>query len=463
MKISGREKNLLILLLLAIGMYLFYTFVYVPQGEKLETLKQEEQAKNAQYAQMQALVNSEGNVDLEIETLKGQLLPVARTYFGDIDQEETIVLIDDFARNADLDITGIVFTEPVKTTLAELKASQMSEEELAAQSAPAPEPAEGTPEVSTEGQEVAAVEVDNFTTRPVEVEFEGNYKKLMDYLVEVGSYYKGISSYSIQLKTDENKALTGTIFMNFYCINKVDKYISPDPSVLEYNFIPRSSKDNPFETYSWSNTIISIPNSFTSPFSQQGIMSPSELGMYSLPGESKEDYINMEKTIELGSTNPLPLALNIFDEKILYSFEDKQLKTFAVDKGNTISGKLDKDMYSINYNFDGEESETEVYLDLDNKDLTINKAPQYISLYVQAEKKLDNILGIIVTDASGMDYRVFMSNKIDWTEGKELRGVLPESLAYPVKVKNIFVRDDSNSSTKNAKLSFDELKVAYIK
>ena len=40
MKISGREKNLLILLLLAIGMYLFYTFVYVPQGEKLETLKQ---------------------------------------------------------------------------------------------------------------------------------------------------------------------------------------------------------------------------------------------------------------------------------------------------------------------------------------------------------------------------------------------------------------------------------------
>ena len=58
---------------------------------------------------------------------------------------------------------------------------------------------------------------------------------------------------------------------------------------------------------------------------------------------------------------------------------------------------------------------------------------------------------------------VFLANKIDWTNKKELRGVLPESIAYPLTVKNVFVRDNSDTSTKNAKLSFDELKVAYIK
>ena len=291
----------------------------------------------------------------------------------------------------------------------------------------------------------------------------------MDYLVEVGSYYKRISSYSMQLKSGDDVPLSGTIFMNFHCVDSVDKYVPQDPSVLEYNFIPRSSKDNPFEAYSWSYKITTIPGVYTSPVSQQGIVGPGEQGMYYLPEQTKEDPISMEKTMELGAKNPLPLALNIFDEKPLYSFEDRILKTFALDKGNTISGKLEKDLeseenlYSITYTFDGEEAETEVYLDLQSKKLTIDKHPQYLSLFVNADKKLDNILGLIVTDAKGMDYRVFLANKIDWTNQKELRGVLPESIAYPLTVKNVFVRDNSDTSTKNAKLSFDELKVAYMK
>ena len=222
MKISNREKNLLLLLFIAVGGYLFFTFVYTPQTEKLETLKQEEQAKQNEYAQMQALINSEGNLDLEIETIKNELLPVARTYFGDIDQEETIVILDDFAQKADLDIKGIRFSEPVKTSLTELKANEASASGEA--EPPTPAPAENTaPAEGTQAQVAAPPAVsDNFTTRPVEVEFEGNYNKLMDYLVEVGSYYKRISSYSMQLKSDSDKPLSGTIFMNFHCVDSVD-------------------------------------------------------------------------------------------------------------------------------------------------------------------------------------------------------------------------------------------------
>ena len=106
-----------------------------------------------------------------------------------------------------------------------------------------------------------------------------------------------------------------------------------------------------------------------------------------------------------------------------------------------------------------------MYLDLAKKNIMINNRPAYISLKVNADKRADNILGMIVTDARGIDYRVFLSNKIDWINQKELRGVVLEdkNIKYPLKVKSIFVRENSTTATKGAKLSFSDLRMAYSK
>ena len=478
MKISSRERNLLLLLFIAVGGYLFYTFIYTPQFEKLESLKQEKQAKQDQYNQMQALINSEGNIDLEIETIKNELLPIADTYFGDINQEETIVLLDDFAQKAGLDVKGIKFVEPIEKSLTELKEGESSKPgqtpPTATESTP-PTATESTPPAATEStppdtegeDSKELVRPDNIIARVGEVAFEGSYDKLMNYLIQVGNYYKRIASYSLELKAEQGKPLAGTIFMNLYCINSVDKYVPVSPSVLEYNLIPLSSKVDPFEIYSWSYKITTIPNAIKSQVGQKEIIGPVEQGMYNLPEQTKEDPITMHKTIELGAQNPPPSAPRLLDEKLIYSFDDIVLKTFTLDKGNNITGKLDtnKDsknkLYTIYYSFGGEQAQSEVYIDLQSKKITIDKQPIYLSLLVNTEKNLDNILGIIVTDANGSDFKVFMSSKVDWTNDKEIIGVLPQNIAFPVTVKSLFVRDNSDSATKNAKLSFDELKAVY--
>ncbi len=79
--------------------------------------------------------------------------------------------------------------------------------------------------------------------------------------------------------------------------------------------------------------------------------------------------------------------------------------------------------------------------------------------------KYHSIWRMIVTDARDMDYRVFFTGKIDWINEKELRGVVLEdnNIKYPLKVKSIFVRENSATATKNVKLSFSNLRMAYSK
>lgn len=238
MKISSREKNLLILLLCVLLGYGYYAFMYVPQRAKVEELKVQRNQKNQVYAQMEDMIRKEGNIDLELRENKNEISRLAMDFFGDIDQEEAIVVLSDFARDSKAVFNRINFAEPLFEALLETQSVSSTEE--------ANNPAN---EVVTE--ETVS---ENIRRLSSQIEFEGDYNSLMNLLKSMKNHPKNILSTNMTINADEHGNLNGNIEMEFYSVLSVDKYSSDMPSILSYRYIGRSPQLNPFGSYLWART-----------------------------------------------------------------------------------------------------------------------------------------------------------------------------------------------------------------
>lgn len=474
MKVSKKEKNLLIILLLAVIGYLFYTFVYTNQVMRLEQQKIDRDTEAMRYNQMQQTVASEGNIDLETEQIKADLLPMAREYFGAVDQEDTIMVLNDFANSSQIDVTKIAFTELVDKSLEEFNEGEMAE--------PAPENAEAAGE-----EQPDAETLENIKHMSAQVSFEGTYENLMRFLNEMGSYNKNIVSTTLNIKESSNAPIEGDVLLDFYIVKEVDKYIAKSASVFEYNYMPKTAKKSPFEGYAWAYSVTDVPAAYVSSFpaspsfssgfstawNDQSDDSDEDTSGFSNTPANKENYIAKADTTVSDATLPasiikLDAAPSIFSKNlyepgmtILADFEQqKDIRTFTLDDRNDMYGDLDSNAvsglksYRVKYSL---APDSEVYVYLDDKDIIINKRPEYIRMNVYSYQKSDDLIGIIVTDAKGMDYRIFMNKKVDWIEWKELRGYIPSEVSYPVKIKSIFVRNGAQTAAKDGQLLFDAL------
>ena len=483
MKISKKEKNLLIILLLAVIGYLFYTFVYTNQVMRLEEQKVERDTELMRYNQMQQIMASEGNIDLETEQIKAELLPVARRYFGAVDQEETIMVLNDFANVSQIDVTKIAFTEIVDKSIEEFNEG----EETAAE--PAPENAEPAPEnAELSGEQPPDVEtLENIKHMSAQVSFEGTYENLMSFLNEMGNYNKNIVSTTLNIKESDTAPIEGDVLLDFYIVKEVDKYIGKSASVFEYNYTPKTAKKSPFESYAWAYSVTDVPvrayvsdipasGSFSSDFSiarnDQDFKAENDTSGFADPSHTnKENYVAKAETTASdaalpGSIMRLDTVPVIFSKNLeepgvtlLADFENqKDIRTFTLDDRNDMYGDLYTNAvsglksYRIKYSLG---SDSEVYVYLRDKNIIIDKKPEYIRMNVYSYQKSDDVMGIVFTDAKGLDYKMFLNKKVDWLEWKELRGHIPPEASYPVTVKSIFVR--SETSVKDGQLLFDAL------
>ncbi|MBP2027369.1 Tfp pilus assembly protein PilO [Acetoanaerobium pronyense] len=230
MKISAKEKNLLILLLCIVLGYLYYSFVYTPQREDIQNLQSERNEKKQVYAQMEDMLRKEGNIDLELRENREAIRILADDFFGDIDQEEAIVVLSDFARDSQSVFNRMSFTEPAFENILPV------------------EETESTTESNLESDN------DNIRKMSSQIDFEGDYNSLMSLLRNMKSYPKNILSTNMNINSDEDGNLNGNIAMDFYSVLSVDKYIEPKDSILSSRYIGSSSQLNPFNSYLWART-----------------------------------------------------------------------------------------------------------------------------------------------------------------------------------------------------------------
>lgn len=127
MRLTKREKLLLGLLIFAALFYVSYRFFVVNQTAEIETAQMELSMLDAQVARLSTLEDEEQQLDQEIGLVKAQQDEIKSEYFSLIEeQEEVILLLNEFLLNPDVSATSISFTPPALETVDEVPLSSMN-------------------------------------------------------------------------------------------------------------------------------------------------------------------------------------------------------------------------------------------------------------------------------------------------------------------------------------------------
>src|SRR5690554_6256909 len=110
MTLSKREKVLLFLLIIVIFLGAYYKFLIIPQNEILAQYKIDRELKQQEITKLHESRESKKKLDDEYKEISSKLLDIAENYFGKIEQEEIILIINDFLLKEPLKIPLVNFS-----------------------------------------------------------------------------------------------------------------------------------------------------------------------------------------------------------------------------------------------------------------------------------------------------------------------------------------------------------------
>jgi|LGOV01.1.fsa_nt_gb type IV pilus assembly protein PilO len=241
MKINGKEKILLLVLVLVIGAYLFYNFVYIKNEERLVSLEQEMNEKAATANELLNAVEREKELKFEFKSLNFEISDMSIPYLPQIDQEKVIVFFNKYFDNYDIDVNSINFSDVNLTTV---EYTNFSNQENNTEY-----PLHNLKNQYFETEEDVALAEESFSATAENMQltfdFETNYYDLMDFIdaLQTNQINFVISNSNITSSDEIASTMTGTMQVSLYSIPKLH-----DHENLEWawNDIIEFGRANPF-------------------------------------------------------------------------------------------------------------------------------------------------------------------------------------------------------------------------
>lgn len=203
MRLTKREKLLLGMLVFAALFYVSYRFFVVNQRAEVDVAQMELSSLMSQVARLSTLEAEEQQLDQEIALVKGEQDEIKSQYFSLIDeQEEVILLLNEFLLNQDVRATSIFFMPPTTETVDDVPLSSMN----------------------------------------VTVSFEATYPSLINLLRSVWQFDRKILVSSINMNAAEGDRLNGNLQVNLYDF----AHLTDEVDSLFMWFEQMEVKTNPF-------------------------------------------------------------------------------------------------------------------------------------------------------------------------------------------------------------------------
>ncbi len=209
MKLSKRERNLLIALGVVLLLWGYYKFIISPQFKNLTAKREDKAHYENELIKMQTIIDSEKEIDDKFAHINDGIDALSKRYFSETDQSRFILLINELLEGTGLFVQNISFSSQ-----------------------------------RTEGIGDALVEVMSVT-----LPYEGEYSSLFLFLERIREHIPKTIIQNMNIKIKEKELLSGTILLDFYSLPDLVK----DTSIA---YLFDSSEINPNPFYSFKNDFI---------------------------------------------------------------------------------------------------------------------------------------------------------------------------------------------------------------
>lgn len=511
MRISRREQGLLLILLAMLIGFLLYQYFFVPRKTAIDKLKSELELKTYQSISQGHKINSRGNLELKLKELKESMQPVVGKYYTEVDQEEFIVLLNQFAEKSKLTLKKLNFTEesatlelpmPVQTQPGGEGSAgagdPVEDQSIGDAQTPADAPPANTETVEGETQQNPLANIKRLSAN---AEFEGDYAQFRSLLSNMDENPKRVISATLDLKksTDVVQAggntVTGNIVLDFYQIRDIAKYSTEEKeSVLAGPAVPKSSKPDPLADYPWAFKVVSSvgvgtipspsplspnPNSPVKPSIQtkDGMVTyfpsitnsipPVATGLVRDSGPVVSLMPSKTNTILTSTETSGETAAFNYDVFELFRFENlKMIDDGALTPQGSATAAFvnlsekDHKVLSLSYQLDPVYG-VPLALGFADEKIEIKNKPDYFAVSVYAYEESDHSVLLNVIDSKGQQYTIPFCEKIDWSEWKTLSAFDIPEMQYPISVKGISIIGRQNSPKISSMLLFDSISTGY--
>ncbi|EJP22391.1 hypothetical protein HMPREF1142_1344 [Peptostreptococcaceae bacterium AS15] len=292
MKITSRDKKLLLGIFLILVCALYYQFFFTPQNAKLTELKQQSEDLNTRLINGQAKIQKIKILNKNLEDEKKKILKIAQKYLVKVKQEDIILMINEFENKSSVGIEEITFTDPEdkgiilpadeKPKDGSADASQATDASQQQADSSAEQPSETNQEGGETSTEPAKPDLSNIDLTVAKIKFKGTYTDLASLIKLVDENSKNIVSNELKIKKKNvedqkeylflkskgktnlsDEYIEGDLELRFFRISSIEKYVPTPDSKLKAPLVSKSTKRTPVTGYDWAAVAIITFNSTT--------------------------------------------------------------------------------------------------------------------------------------------------------------------------------------------------------
>lgn len=219
MRVSKRDKMLLVVLFVIVLIFGYYYFLMLPQEAKIESEKIALEEKQQEKIQLDALLASEAGIDQRIAETETDIDTIAKKLYGDVTHEEILMTLEKFAEKTEFDLGNLTFINN-------------------------------------------ASEAVNGVRHTANVNFTSDYFSMMDFIENIEKNSKKVAVKEIAIRNTYEDALSGNMVLEFNGSSLVEAYDGNYKKLVSsaYNYrdiIPGPFK--PYETFNLTEAVVEQP------------------------------------------------------------------------------------------------------------------------------------------------------------------------------------------------------------